>query len=579
MLATAAWAQDAAGPSVDLLWGVTIPMRDRVHLNATVYKPAETKQPLPIILTMTPYISDSYHNRAMYFARQEYVFALVDVRGRGNSEGEFFPSVNDARDGYDVTEWLAVQPWCNGKVAMWGGSYAGFNQWATLKEAPSHLETIVPAAAYHEGVDGAGKHHIFYSFCVQWDAFTSGVTRNANLYDDSAFWASKFSKLYNQHLPFNTLDCVVGFPSCSFQEYVKHPVPDAYINSLAPTAEQYKEIEIPILSITGHYDDDQPGAMEYYRRHMRHGSQTGRESHYLIIGPWDHSGTRTPKREVGGLTFGEASLLDLNGLHREWYDWTMKDGAKPAFLKKRVAYYVVGPGAEVWKYADSLEAIPKETLTLYLHSRDGRAEDVFASGSLTQTEPGDELPDAYLYDPLDTRAMKLPLFEQNYSSAAYTDQTGVMGLSGRGLIYHSEPFAHATEITGHLKLTLWVELDVPDTDFWVDLYEILPDGSSVWLACDAKRARYRESSKEQKLVVPGRIERYVFDSFNFFSRRISSGSRLRLAITCPNTIYLEKNYNSGGVVAEESKKDARTAHVKVYHDAEHPSSLDIPLAR
>ncbi|MFH1110627.1 MAG: CocE/NonD family hydrolase [Planctomycetota bacterium] len=121
-------------------------MRDGITFNATVYKPVDMQEPLPVIFTMTPYIADNYHDRAMYFSRHGYVFALVDVRGRGNSGGEFKPYANDVRDGHDAVEWLAQQSWCNGKVAMWGGSYAGFNQWVTLKESPPHLMTIVPAA-------------------------------------------------------------------------------------------------------------------------------------------------------------------------------------------------------------------------------------------------------------------------------------------------------------------------------------------------------------------------------------------------------------------------------------------------
>src|SRR5262245_27838935 len=97
---------------IDLIWGVKIPMRDGVKLNATVYKPKGIKEALPIIFTMTPYISDNYHDRAMYFSRNGYVFALVDVRGRGNSGGEFEPFTHDARDGHDVVEWFAKQPWC-----------------------------------------------------------------------------------------------------------------------------------------------------------------------------------------------------------------------------------------------------------------------------------------------------------------------------------------------------------------------------------------------------------------------------------------------------------------------------------
>ena len=115
----------------DLRWGVKIPMRDNVELNATLYLPKTPDGwPLktPVIFTLTPYISDTFHARGAYFASHGYVFALVDVRGRGNSGGEFEPFANEPRDGHDVVAWLAKQPFCDGKVAMWGGSYAGFDQ-------------------------------------------------------------------------------------------------------------------------------------------------------------------------------------------------------------------------------------------------------------------------------------------------------------------------------------------------------------------------------------------------------------------------------------------------------------------
>ena len=166
----------AAEKAFDLQWGVQIPLRDAVHLNATVYKPHGLKEPPPVVFTFTPYNSDTYHARAAYFARHGYVFVLVDVRGRGNSGGRFEPFVNEGRDGHDVVEWLARQPWGNGKVAMWGGSYAGFDQWSTLKEFPPHLATIVPAAAAHPGVDFPAFQNIFSSYLVRWLTLTSGHT-------------------------------------------------------------------------------------------------------------------------------------------------------------------------------------------------------------------------------------------------------------------------------------------------------------------------------------------------------------------------------------------------------------------
>src|SRR5262249_44841458 len=123
-------AAAAPPPDIDLTWAVKIPMRDGVRLNATVFKPGGQERPLPAIFTRPPYNSDTYYARARYFAQNGYAFALVDVRGRGNSEGAFLPFENEGHDGHDVVEWLAKQPWCDGKVAMWGGSYAGYDQWA-----------------------------------------------------------------------------------------------------------------------------------------------------------------------------------------------------------------------------------------------------------------------------------------------------------------------------------------------------------------------------------------------------------------------------------------------------------------
>jgi putative CocE/NonD family hydrolase len=570
-------AQEVAAPSApipDMRWAVKIPMRDGVTLNATIFQPHAQRDPLPVIFTFTPYIGDSYTDRAMYFAQHGYVYALVDVRGRGNSGGAFEPFVNEGKDGYDVVEWLAKQSYCNGKVTMWGGSYAGFDQWTVLKEFPPHLATIVPAAAAHPGVDFPFQYNIFGPYIEQWLSFTSGATSNANLFGNSAFWGAKTREYYDTHAAFREFDRIAGNPSTVFQKWLDHPIPDAYYDAMVPTPEEYKRIQFPILTITGDYDGDQPGAFTYYKRHMEYGTAEVKANHYLIIGPWDHAGTRSPRREVGGLKFGEASVLDLNNLHTEWYNWTMKNGKKPEFVKKRIAYYVVGEGAENWKYADSLEGISNEKRTLYLGSN-GNAESVFQSGTLREKPAAGAAADKWTYDPLDARPGDAEVEEEG----GLTSQSAVMNTYGNGAIYHSEPFAEATEITGFLKLTLWLAMDVLDTDLDVDVYEILPGGGSVQLTSATMRARYRESLRQEKLVTPGRTEKYVFDNFTFFSRRIAKGSRLRLFVHCPNTPSVEKNYNSGGVVTMETAKVAKTAHVTLVHDAEHQSALELPVVK
>ncbi|MDP9267450.1 MAG: CocE/NonD family hydrolase [Acidobacteriota bacterium] len=558
---------------VDLIWGVKVPMRDGVKLNATVYRPHDQKERLPVVFTFTPYISDSYHARAWYFAQHGYVFALVDVRGRGNSGGNFEPFANEGRDGHDVVEGLAQQPWSNGSVTMWGGSYAGFDQWSTLKELPPHLKTIVPVASAYAAADFPFFKNVAFPYEIQWLTYTSGVTGQGNLFGESAFWIQKFRERYMTNAPFRDLDKIVGNTSTVWQKWMAHPEPDAYWSAMAPTREQYARMNVPILSITGMYDGDQTGAMTYYREHMQYGSADAKARHYLIIGPWDHPGTRTPKAEVGGLKFGAASLLDMNKLHKDWYDWTLKSGTKPEFLKQRVAYYVTGK--DEWKYADTLEAISNRTSTLYLGSA-GKANSVFESGTLgaNATAADAAKQDQWTYDPLDTRPAEM---EKEDIANPITDQRYALNLYGNGVVYHSVPLEQDTEISGYLKATLWLAMDVPDTDISVSVYEIQLDGTSIALTSDLIRARYRESLTEAKLVKTGEINKYEFNTFQWMSRLVKKGSRLRLVIGCPNSIYVQKNYNSGGVVADESGKDARTAHITLYHDAQHPSALVLPV--
>ncbi|GAA0708106.1 CocE/NonD family hydrolase [Dokdonella soli] len=571
--ACSAYAAEATPAPVEFQWGVKIPLRDGVKLNATLYKPRDHKQALPCAFTLTPYIAQTYHERGMYFAAHGYVFLTVDVRGRGNSEGQFTPLLQEAKDAHDVVEWLAAQPYCDGKVTMWGGSYAGYDQWAAAKEFPPHLATIVPVASPKPGVDYPMQHNMFYSYDTQWLTLVSGRAAQESIFGDMDFWGAQFRRWYEAHAPFKELDRYIGNPSPIFQTWVSHPMQDAYWDSFSPTPEQYAKLALPILSICGQYDGDQPGALAYYGGHMKYGSAEAKAKHYLIIGPWDHPGTRTPKADVGGLKFGKASLLDMNALHKAWYDWTLKDGAKPEFLKDKVAFYLTGE--EAWRYAPTLEAVTARNEAWHLASVGARANDVFAAGDLRRDKADGGKPDRYVYDSLDTSSAA---WEQEDSQNGLTDQRGVMMASGKALFYHSPAFAADTDIAGFPKLSASIALDQPDTDLAVYLFEVKPDGSSVFLSSDALRARYRHGPREAQLVKPGAVERYDFEHFTFVARRLGKGSRLRLTIGPVNSMYAEKNYNTGGTVADESGKDARKVTVTLYHDTAHPSTLSLPIA-
>jgi putative CocE/NonD family hydrolase len=562
-------------------WHVKIPLRDGVRLNATLYLPPEPSGPSPAIFTLTPYIGQRYHEEAMYFAARGYAFLTVDVRGRGDSEGGFHPYINEARDGHDVTEWIAAETWCNGKVTLWGGSYGGYVQWMTASERPPHLATLVPFASPYIGVDFPMRNNLPTPYLLQWLTLVSGrVAQDAIFWRNERFWGDRFRRMFESGAPFQTFDAMLGNPSRVFQEWVAHPTQDAYWDRFNPSADDYAALDLPVLTITGIYDGDQAGALMHYRQHLANAAPAARARHYLVIGPWDHGGTRMPKAEFAGLKVGPAGLLDMRELHLQWYAWTMQGGSRPAFLEKNVAYYVLG--AERWRYADSLDTVTRSVRTLYMSSS-GDASSVFASGALVY-EPGRDGADEYVYDPRD---LSIAAIEAEWTDPAclrpsfpvddLTDQRLVFAHEGRQLVYHSEAFEADTEITGFFRMIAWISIDQPDTDFRVTVYEIDASGRSLLLSTDSLRARYREGLRAEMLVRTSEPLRYEFASFSFVSRMVRKGSRLRLTLGPINSIYSQKNHNSGKAVAGESMQDARPVRVRLWHGHAYPSALHVPF--
>lgn len=548
----------------------TIPMRDGAELHARIWRPVAVDS-VPAIVSLTPYTSDDAHDRARFFAERGYVYVNVDVRGRGGSDGTFWPFARDGVDGHDAVQWTARQPWCDGRVGMRGGSYRGTVQWQTLAEQPEALDTVVPTAAAYPGWDFPNPNGIFLSYAARWLAFTQGNASQGALFGDTDYWNEKYLRLYREHRPFAALDSITGIPARIFDRWTEHPYLDAYWKEMTPSRDAYAQFDRPILTITGHFDGDQEGALRYYRRHARHGTA---DEHYLLMGPWDHGDTRDPSREVNGLTFGENSVIDIDQLHLDWFDAIFHDKERPEPLRDRVTYYVMGAGE--WQSAPSLSAVPSDTTTWHLSSLENDAHDVFQSGRLRTAPPPAPDVDSLLHDPRTTPVDSAALAE--------TDSFLDPGLAFSGewtggprLVYHSPPLDTAVAVAGVPRLDAFIELDVPDTDLLAALYENRPDGTTIYLGESALRARHREGVDQVSFPEPGTVYRYTFDRFNWFARELQEGSRLRLVLTPLNTPLRDKNYNSGGTTIEATDADARTDTLQLHLSPEHPSALSLPV--
>jgi len=576
LLALACGRSCPAADEVDqyqLQFGVKIPTRDGVHLNATLYKPMHPAGPSPVILLLTPYPDNTDHPSGSYYARRGYVFAYVDVRGRGDSEGSFRPMAQEAQDGYDVVEWLAKQPWSNGEVAMWGGSYPGYDQWATASSRPPHLKTIVPVASIRPALDFPTSNGIMETDALQWLTLVSGRSLYEGLFSDDEYWRETDTRAFRDKAPFDKLDVYAGNTSTVFQTWLQHPDFDAFWQPIYLPPDSIAKIDLPILEISGYRDDDEPASISFYRDHLQSKNPEALERFYLILGPWDHPGTRAPKAQVWSEEFGSASLLDMRRLQLEWYDWTLRSGPKPQFLRKHVAYYVQGKGAECWKYADSLNSAATHSQTLYLTSKDG-AQSVFESGRLAD-QPADGSPDSFVSDPNDLSAAQ----SIRPSEGKIILPAGAAGfeLHGNGVVYHTAPFAQDSELDGSIALHLWLRVDVPDTDLAYELFLVTPEGKTHWLTSARLRARYRHGLERGEPIRQGQAEEYVFPPSQWFAQRIPQGSYLRLIVKAVNLPEMQKNWNSMKPVSEQSAADAQVAKILVLHDAQHRSRVILPV--
>ncbi len=555
---------------VDITLYQEIPMRDGINLSANIYMPTEREEPLPTILIYTPYVNDEATERGMFFARRGYVFISLDLRGRGNSEGVYAPFEKDGMDGYDAIEWIAKQPWSNGEVGMMGGSYRGMVQWLTLKEKPAALKSMVPTASVGPGLDFPKRNGIFYNYNLQWLMFTSGKSRNSNLFGNGEFWFSKAKNKFYEYQPFNEWDRIaLGKEHQVFQKWISHPDFDSYWQNLYPKPSDYQGFDLPILTITGYFDGDQRGAMTYYKSHMQHGSEEGKAKHYLVFGPWNHPGTRNPVTELGGFTFGDDSKLDMLQFHLEWFDWTLKGKDKPDFLEERVAYYVMNKNE--WNYNSTWSDISEDTLTYYLSSPSSEAKSLLNAGMLQTGKPGRESADSYTYDPLDTTSFA------SYDGSDFYKAPIAISTADQ-LVYVSEPLVEEQILIGQFEVGAYIELNVKDTDIDISLYELMANGEINYLGNEKIRARYRNSLEKTELVVPGKIELYRFEDFDVTARTINKDSRLVLIVSAgANAMFTQKNYNSGKDVSTESGEDAVTAVIKLHHSNRYPSYLKLPV--
>jgi hypothetical protein len=450
-------------------------------------------------------------------------------------------------------------------------------------QLPPHLSGIAPYVPIYPGWDVPNSNGIPQAWSAVILGYVSGRTLNDD-YIRSDYWQQKMLEHYARKAPFSTLDEDIGIAQddwwmqdsrgkkLSFMKmWLDHVGEKAFNLAAEPTPAEFARMRFPVLTATGFFDDDQPGALHYYRRFLRYASPQEAGNILLVIGPWDHLGTQHPQKTIEGLTIPDSAVLDMNQLHADWYDWVLGRGPKPALLRDRVTYYMLG--ANEWRYAHSLDgASSGASLALYLDDPAGTPKDLFHSGTLLRSKPGGEPPAMIIDDPRTLPELAVARY------AADEDLLSQFRAYEKGaLVFHSAPLRQDTEVAGQMHLSLIVQSDAPDFDLWAQVQMIAPDGSVVTLGQDIRRARFRDGFFKQELLKPNQVVTIPF-TFNWMAWRIPAGARIRLVVMPLNSPDYQKNYNTGGRIGYEDPNDARVAHIKLFHDGSRASALLLPLA-
>jgi uncharacterized protein len=540
-------------------FGVMIPMRDGVKLAADVWLP-DAPGRYPVLLARTPYLKTGLRlsQWARYFASRGYVFAIQDARGRGDSEGTFDAFFGEGKDGYDTIEWLAAQPWSNGRVGMLGPSYLGAVQWLAARERPPHLACLAPTAApgrWFEEFPYMGGAFT-ETVALSWVNEVSGrIDQEENLEDLN--WAKVLA-----HRPLLTADSVLGRTMPLYRDWLTHSTMDPYWDRLRFAPKDFAAIDIPTLTISGWYDGDQPGALFYWRGLMDNAPNPDR--HFLIVGPWRHiEAFRGGSTKVGDSEFPPESIIDTQATHLAFFDGCLK-GTSLRFDAPRARIYVTG--ANVWRTFDHYPPAAATPRQMYLASG-GHANTSAGDGTLRWTRAGEASPDRFTFDPRNPVPGNLDDWGLDRQAIQRRDDV---------LVYTSDAMKDPLEMIGSVVVDLQAASDARDTDFTAALSDVGPDGRALRLGpmVGIRRARYRNGYDREELLTPGKVESFRIELFDI-AHSFEPGHRLRLEISSSAAPSYNPNQNTGNPVATDT--EWKVAHQTVYHDRARASSITLPV--
>ncbi|MFL5385781.1 MAG: CocE/NonD family hydrolase [Longimicrobiaceae bacterium] len=521
---------------------------DGATVCALVMRPRGGAHRLPALLTFTIYVDSAANTAdARRAAANGYVGAVGYTRGKACSPDVPVPYRHDGADAAALIDWIAAQPWSDGRVGMYGGSYSGFTAWAAAKHAPRALRAIMVGAAAAPGIDVPMEGNIVWSFPYPWTFYTTNnKTLDGATYFDNARWGRMSREWYVSGRAYRELPAIDGTPNPLFLEWLAHPTLDAYWRSMGPDGPDFARIDVPVLQTAGYYFGGPGAAMHYLDQHTTHNPGA---RHYLLIGPYDHfpaqrgvvSALGDTARMLAGYEIDPAARIDIVAdLRYAWFDWVLRGGPRPALLADRVNYQVMG--IDAWKHAPSVAAMSNGSLRLYLN-----AEQSGGRHRLTRS-PGEPGSAVQLRVDLRYRAD----IDSSFPGGGVRD-TAIN--TYEAVVFVSDPLEEV-EVSGLFSGHLEFVTNKQDFDLSVTLFELTPRGEYVQLPPFQVRASHARDPAVRRLLAPGERQTLDFRSIRLVSRKLARGSRIVAVIGPIKWPGQQINYGSGKDVSDETIVDA-----------------------
>jgi len=540
---------------------MNVPMRDGIKLATDLYLP-DTNGPFPAIVMRTPYTKGEGKAVAAFFTRYGYAVAVQDTRGRQASEGEFYPFRTEVEDGADFTHWIKQQPWCNGKIRAFGGSYLGFTQWAMAAGNPD-LSAIAPTlitANLYKGIydNGAFGKLTF----LHWSLSSYGR------YGDMG-GAVNIQKGY-AHFPLMESDDIALKDISFYNDWVRHPVPDDYWRAMN-VDHRFPEVTAPALMTAGWFDFFREGELNDFQLIQKTAPAPVREKTKILIGPWNHAFFNGNQQRYG-IRQRKLELLPFNFIleTKQWYDFALKGISNGWDKRPPVRVYVLGEN----KWRDEFQWPPAGSVgrSFYLHSS-GNAQTLRGDGVLDNTPPLSLDPvDSFVYDP----HKPVPTKGGSHGLPAECGPADQREVEERGdvLVYSTAALTKPLLVMGPVEVRLFAASTARDTDFTAKLVDVFPDGQALIIVDGVVRARYRNGLDKAELLQPGKVYPFTILVGNT-AVLFQAGHKVRLEISSSNFPRYDPNPNTGTEIATEA--NPVSAMQKVSHGKDYPSVLVLPV--